>query len=381
MGYNYSGLPWNGAYEFPHSANFDSSLRDVLEKIQRLQHTVDSFILWTQSVDSRNKALEDRVKRITENAVRECQNTLSWYRTYASKLSESYRKLTTEYQKQTEKLIHKSNKEQHRFNKLLINNLERWKAQEDAYLKVKLQGLNDKIDSAQIYCETMYKALQMWVSAEINALSVKTHGEYTSINEYVTSQISSLKNTDYNLNAEIGQVRNEITSSLKDIAEKFKEIQAEIDNLHWNLPDVYNPVTGGYTPLQTALNDMWDVFSHYGSLTARQYADYGFTCKQYSEFAVGRNPLIKGIPVWYYRAYSRFYFFHLFALTMYSPVTGNRESWKTIIQQLYNLINPKGITVTEYTDTDSAVSKYRDLEITTMQYSFDPEGTLNKLKS
>lgn len=136
------------------------------------------------------------------------------------------------------------------------------------------------------------------------------------------------------------------------------DLQAQIDDLRWHLPDVYNITNGLTTDLLTLVYDVYDVL-RYDAITVDQFGALGLTAAQFDakeltaiEFDVHGYDLVIGKN------------------TCVNPFTGERDTICNIIQLMAVNITGQTITATEFDAAELTVTEFEALDLDAYQFDF-----------
>lgn len=195
-------------------------------------------------------------------------------------------------------------------------------------------------------------ALEMEVYNE-KLLVINARIDYT--NERITELATTISNF-YNMATDYTDEKVYALSQLAFAA--IADLQEEIDNLQWELPDVYNLVKGYETNIVELIYDVYDATRDL-ALTAAEYDTLGYTAAEYDALnytafiydtqAKGRLILGK------YR----------------NPFTGTIDDLQTIIDDLAQATTDQAITAAEYDAAELTAEDYDALQLTAKIYDFD----------
>lgn len=163
--------------------------------------------------------------------------------------------------------------------------------------------------------------------------------------------------------AEFSQLCNQYTDvKIAQLSELVfavtSDLQAQIDELRWHLPDVYNITNGLTTDLLTLVYDVYDAL-RYDAITVDQFGALGLTAAQFdakeltaAEFDVHGYDLLIGKN------------------TCINPFTGERDTICNIIQLMAVNITGQTITATEFDAAELTVTEFEALDLDAYQFDF-----------
>ena len=136
------------------------------------------------------------------------------------------------------------------------------------------------------------------------------------------------------------------------------DLQQQIDDLKFKLPNVYNITNGLTTDLLTLVYDVYDVL-RYDAITVDQFGALGLTAVQFDakeltaiEFDVHGYDLLIGKN------------------TCINPFTGERDTICNIIQLMAVNITGQTITIIEFDAAELTVTEFEALDLDAYQFDF-----------
>lgn len=137
------------------------------------------------------------------------------------------------------------------------------------------------------------------------------------------------------------------------------DLQQQIDDLEFTLPDVFNPAAGSETSISQALMDMWDALRS-SAYTALSWDTYGATASELDG--------IEQTALWWDTEGGKFLDPPGICR---NPLNGEYEPICEILQDLAALATGDlGLTATDYDAADLTASTYEDLNLSAYQYDF-----------
>lgn len=151
-----------------------------------------------------------------------------------------------------------------------------------------VETLNKKVDDLYNYVDTQIAEAVKKALAEVDAKIEVINEKIATINSILAAQEEKLNNLKQYTNTRFNEERN-ITDST--IEQTRKEIEADIhkltvefstellklweyvQDLAFNLPPIYNPVTGRYEAIPKAVEDIWNAVRVHALTVARYSAD------------------------------------------------------------------------------------------------------------
>lgn len=194
----------------------------------------------------------------------------------------------------------------------------------------------------------------------------ETMAEYRDELLLIKQRLDALAQEQANLRklvADFSQMCNEYTDvKIAQLSELVfavtEDLQRQIDELRWHLPDVYNITNGLTTDLLTLVYDVYDVL-RYDAITVDQFGTLGLTAAQFdakeltaAEFDVHGYDLLIGKN------------------TCINPFTGERDKICNIIQLMAVNITGQTITATEFDAAELTTDEFETLDLDAYQFDF-----------
>lgn len=194
----------------------------------------------------------------------------------------------------------------------------------------------------------------------------ETMAEYREELLLIKQRLDALAQEQANLRklvADFSQLCNQYTDvKIAQLSELVfavtEDLQRQIDELRWHLPDVYNITNGLTTDLLTLVYDVYDVL-RYDAITVDQFGVLGLTAAQFdakeltaAEFDVHGYDLLIGKN------------------TCINPFTGERDTICNIIQLMAVNITGQTITATEFDAAELTVTEFEALDLDAYQFDF-----------
>ena len=195
--------------------------------------------------------------------------------------------------------------------------------------------------------------------------------QYQQILAELHSELGRIEQILSDFASEIARFRLEIRGELL-ASESYQKsyTDAKIQELINNLPqlsiNVYNPVKGYRTDIQTAINDLYDL-GRSEALMAIEYDRLGLTALEYDELE---------LTALQYDQYGKYYLekfnkiknpFHY----MYSPFTGEYVVLEDVINDLVSLHKSGALTASGYDGLELEAQYYDSLELTAFDYDWN----------
>ena len=229
-------------------------------------------------------------------------------------------------------------------------------------LEIEFKALNKNVSELRAEVETFRQQIAEAVSEAIDAAMAGYVAELANINAKIE-----------NVNAEMVRLRELVSQFLKT-AEDYTDLkiaqmsnlffsvtadlQEQIDELRWHLPNVYNVVRGEETDLSTLVYDVYDAL-RYNAITVTQFDTLGLTASQFDakeltayDFDVNGYDLLIGRN------------------TCINPFTGERDTFCNIIQLMAVNITGQTITATEFDAAELTADEFEALDLDAYQFDF-----------
>ena len=160
-----------------------------------------------------------------------------------------------------------------------------------------VEALNKKVDDLFNYVDAEIAEAVKTALAEVNAKIVAINEKITTINSILNEQEEKINNlkqyTDTRFDEErnitdstIEQTRKEIEAEIRKLTVEFSaellKLWEYVQDLAFNLPPIYNPVTGRYEAIPKAVEDIWNAVRVHALTVARYSAD-ALTVDEYKE--------------------------------------------------------------------------------------------------
>lgn len=230
-------------------------------------------------------------------------------------------------------------------------------AENEAHFEAQDKKLDDAIKAQD---ERVSQAIA-GMRAEVEQAIAQMIADFEAIKTEILAEIRALK---IEVEQAIIQLNNRIETNNQFL---FHYIENRLDQFIHDLPsidemDVYNPIKATMTPIQEAINDLYDFARFYG-LTALQYDSLGLTASEYDAYELtamnydqmGYILLGYPDPLWY----------------MLSPFTGEYVPIKDVIMDLANLhIGNNALTASEYDALELEAESYDNEDIEAFNYDW-----------
>lgn len=177
-----------------------------------------------------------------------------------------------------------------------------------------VEALNKKVDDLYNYVDAQIADAVKKALAEVNAKIEVISEKITTINGIIAAQEEKINNlkqyTDTRFTEErnitdstIEQTRKEIEADIHKLTVEFStqllKLWEYVQDLAFNLPPIYNPVTGRYEAIPKAVEDIWNAVRVHALTVARYSAD-ALTVDEYkalmltaTEYAVKGRSIIE----------------------------------------------------------------------------------------
>lgn len=216
--------------------------------------------------------------------------------------------------------------------------------------------------------EDFRKDIDDAVKAGIDAAMVEYDAKIVTINQRIddaNARVDALST----LIADFANIaKNYTDTEISEISALFfaitNDLQAQIDALQWELPEVYNIVKGVKTDLVTLVYDVYDACRD-NALTAYDFDVMGLTATELD------NLNFTAIE-WDTQAKAK-----LLSGKCRNPFTGEMDTVCNIIQQLALATTDQAITAAEYDAAELTAEEFNALNLTAYLYDFYAKQFIN----
>ena len=241
--------------------------------------------------------------------------------------------------------------------------IERYPSEYDALVN-RIVAVENEISSFESEIDRRFNDLSISLSHEIDLKLSEAIAE-------IDRAIGEMRSALVEIRNEISRLAIELTSEVRgyyDLSVAYTN--AKIQELINSLPDlttvnVFNPVRGEITNIQTAVNDLYDL-GRAEALTALEYDSLGLTAQQYDDLE---------LTALQYDQYGKYYmelngYFKNVFHYMTSPFTGETVLLQVVINELTSLHKDDTLTASEYDALDLDASYYDALDLTAFDYDW-----------
>lgn len=252
-----------------------------------------------------------------------------------------------------------------------VDALDTWKTQHESDYEGLLQRvtlLENHVNGFIAEVDARFNSLQNELEAEIYSQIQSALGQFNIILGQMQAEITGIHQE---LEISIRNIKSECEAAdqlLKDYIDvKFDELVASIPDL--TTVNVYNPVRGEITSIQTAVNDLYDLGRSEG-ITAAEYDALDISADDYDALE---------LTAFEYDQHARYYLeyygfiknpFHYMA----SPFTGEIVPLEVVINELAALHRTDALTASEYDNKELTATDYDTLDLSA--YEYDWQGNL-----
>lgn len=194
---------------------------------------------------------------------------------------------------------------------------------------------------------------------EVDAVIRELRNEFTLLKREVEQDIATMK---VEIAREVARLSNLIDANNQYI---FEYVQRTLQEFLDNFPDladtpVYNPVRGGTTSLQTALNDLYSVACVNG-ITAEQFDSLGLTAEEFDALGITAKEFDQNgyIALGYHD--DKYY--------MLNPFTGEWSLIKDVVTKL-SQFHMVGLTAEEFDALDLSAEDFDATDITAFNFDW-----------
>lgn len=238
-------------------------------------------------------------------------------------------------------------------------------------LERRMTALESEIDSFELQIDRRFASLEQELSNEIASQIAVGLREIDAAIAQIDVAIGEMRAALVEIRSEIARAMTELTAEVKgyyDLSKLYTD--AKIQELINSLPDlttvnVFNPVRGEITNIQTAVNDLYDL-ARVDALMAIEYDTMGLTADEYDSLEL--TALQYDIYGKYYMQVNGYFIDSLHYMT--SPFTGETVLLQTVINELVSLHKDDTLTAAEYDALDLDASYYDGLDLTAFDYDW-----------
>ena len=244
---------------------------------------------------------------------------------------------------------------------------------------VRITSLEDRMNSFEADVMALFAQLQTQIYddvdaklAEVDAKLATIDGRIDALESELRKQINDLERYLLNLiNTQLELFRDELE---RNNVELKYWVEKELKEFLDNLPDVQNvlvisPISGIIMTIQSAIDEMADIFRKFYGLTAKEYDDLKLTALQYDKYPV--RGIKRGLTATEYDFFASRYIIVDFAERVIHPKTGEMVNFRKVISFNTDLLKASGsYTASEYDNKHLTASAYDGLELTAYKYDW-----------
>lgn len=262
--------------------------------------------------------------------------------------------------------------------------------QEYAELVVRVSALENEIDTFETQVRSEFERLKADIDAdfaaqkaEMDAALDETKAEVaaqielltTEVNQAIAGLDTQFANLTREIRSELVNVKLEVNEALAQLDQRilenneylFEYVENRLNQFIHDFPEiigiqVFNPMRGQYTDLQTAIDDLYDMACVYGltaiqfdtlDLTALEFDTFDLTAREFDQY--GYNLLGYPDPRYY----------------MMDPFTGEKNLVKNVVQKLAALhTDADSVSATEYDTLDLTAEEFDATDITAFNFDW-----------
>lgn len=234
-------------------------------------------------------------------------------------------------------------------------------------------GINDQMRVFKAEVGTELANQRIDYSEKIQAIDDYTQEELQSYFEryladfenFTQSVITYCDNLRDNMDTSIRVIRDEYQLAdqmiLQFVDSKLQKFIDELENLY---PPVYNPVKGITTDLQTALNDLYDMYAYLDGWTCRQWDNLDYTAGQLD--ALNLSAYEHDTQAANLDLHS-----NICKCVMYSPFNGELTLVSDVINEIVDTYRTNTLTATQFDAKDLTAQYLDELDLTAHELDFD----------
>ena len=259
-----------------------------------------------------------------------------------------------------------------------------------AELALRVTALENEIGTFETQVRSEFERLKADLDAdfadqkaEMDAALDETKAEVAAQIELLTTEVreaiagldTQFANLTREIRSELVNVKLEVNEALAQLDQRildnneylFEYVENRLDQFIHDFPEiigiqVFNPMRGQYTDLQTAIDDLYDMACVYGltaiqfdtlDLTASEFDTADLTAREFDQY--GYNLLGYPDPRYY----------------MMDPFTGEKNLVKNVVQKLAALhTDADSVSATEYDTLDLTAEEFDATEITAFNFDW-----------
>ena len=243
----------------------------------------------------------------------------------------------------------------------------------------RITSLEERMDSFEADVMALFAQLQAQIYADVDEKLAEVDEKLSTIDGRIDAleaelrkQINDLERYLLNLiNTQLELFREELE---RNNVELKYWVEKELKEFLDNLPDVQNvlvisPISGIIMTIQSAIDEMADVFRKFYGLTAKEYDDLKLTALQYDKYPV--RGIKRGLTATEYDFFASRYILVDFAERVIHPKTGEMVNFRKVISFNTDLLKTSGsYTASEYDNKLLTASTYDGLELTAYKYDW-----------
>ena len=274
-----------------------------------------------------------------------------------------------------------------------VEEVKEWEAQhkeEYEELLRRVNAIEHEIDTFETQVRSEFERLKADIDAdfaaqkaEMEAALAATQAEVAAQIELLTTEVreaiagldTQFANLTREIRSELVQIKLEVNQAMAQLDQRiidnneflFDYVENTLDQFIHDFPEiigiqVFNPMRGMYTDLQTAINDLYDASCIYGltaiqfdtlDLTAQEFDDHDLTAREFDQY--GYNLLGYPDPRYY----------------MYDPFTGELNLVKNVVEKLAALhTDADSVNVTEFEALDLTAEEFDATDITAFNFDW-----------
>lgn len=149
--------------------------------------------------------------------------------------------------------------------------------------------IDEQIEIVEAELDTKFNTLQQSLQEQIDDLIEDFEDYKTTINSVLSDFNTRLDNFNDYMVQRFQELTNYVDTTEEAlralIQVEIDDLQNQIDNLVFELPDIYNPVQGKNTSIQQAIIDLYNI-ARTGSITAQEFDDLAITAQAFDNLAI-----------------------------------------------------------------------------------------------
>lgn len=252
-----------------------------------------------------------------------------------------------------------------------FNNIPELIAEE---IKKQIGDIQEQITQLKIYIDAQDKyvlaSANNYTDEEIVKVNNTITENYTEIIEHISTISSIIQRQINSINISLINLKNytdtQINMANNRTDKLIADLQEQINNLQFNLPDIYNPVVGEKTSIQQAILDLYDGL-RYEAFNCYEFDNSGITCIEFDDSNITAKDFdLKG------RVILKRIISKICDCEIIDPFTGMLNTVQNVVNEVISFFNTNSLTANEFDGKQLTAENFDDKNISA--YNFDFNG-------